>query len=343
MSTEVNEIVDTSYPDLTPDTSKSTKKKKDSWQNVLKRLTIIISVGYLAILGTLAAKETSLVYPGSKYPRGLWKPINFNHDEVEFKSGDGTNLVGWYMKKPLIIPIGSPDRTVLLCHGNAENVAESAGYTGEYFRHSLIADVFVFDYRGYGKCEGTPHEAGVLADSEAALKWLCYKTGKSPKDIIIVGRSLGGGPAVHLAKEFGCKALVLQRTFSSLTDAAQHSYPWLPVRLVMRNQYLSYEKIKTCDCPLYQSHGSDDKLIPVELALKLFRSSPSETKRFAEFPGVGHYDPLPLGYWYDLRDFINSIDQPAYYQPVAKAVPGAPIRSPIPVRTGDDHKPILYK
>lgn len=336
MNTEVNVNDDTSQPEAIKDFTLPKKNPKDAWPHVVKRLTIIIAVGYLAILGTLAANETKLVYPGSKYPKGIWKPHNFNHDEVEFQSKDGTGLVGWYMKKPLFIPTGSPDRTVLLCHGNAENVAESAGYSGEYFRHALVADVFVFDYRGYGKCEGTPCEEGVLEDSEAALDWICEKTGKAPEDIIIVGHSLGGGPAVHLAHEFGCKALVLQRTFSSMTDAAQHSYPWLPVKLVMRNQYCSHEKIKSCDCPLYQSHGSDDKLIPVELALKLFRSSPSETKKFSEFTGLGHYDPLPLGYWYDLREFVNQIDPPANRNSPAglRAAPQA--RKPVPVLTARD-------
>jgi fermentation-respiration switch protein FrsA (DUF1100 family) len=337
MNTEVIDNVDTSAPDLTSTASKSSRKKKDSWPHVIKRLAIIISVGYLAILGTLAYSEHSLVYPGSKYPRGIWEPINFNHEEVDFQSEDGTRLVGWYLKKPILAPAGRPDRTVLVCHGNAENVAESAGYTGEYFRHTLIADVFVFDYRGYGKCDGRPCEAGVLADSEAALKWICNKTGKSPMDIIIVGHSLGGGPAVHLAQEYGCKALVLQRTFSSMTDTAQHSYPWLPVRFVMRNHYCSHEKIKTCDCPLYQSHGADDQLIPIELALKLFRSSPSTTKKFSEYSGMGHYDPLPLGYWYDLRDFIDTIDPPPNYRPVMHTTPMLPKGGPSPATVGHDH------
>jgi fermentation-respiration switch protein FrsA (DUF1100 family) len=219
------------------------------------------------------------------------------------------------------MPLNCSDRTVLLCHGNGENVAESAGYNGEYLRHSLYADVFVFDYRGFGKCEGTPTEAGVLADADAALKWVCEKTNKEPKDIILVGHSLGGGPAVHLASTYGCKAMILQRTFSSMTDAAQHNYPWLPVSWIMRNRYPSHEKIKTCECPLYQSHGADDKLIPVESALKLFRSSPAKIKKFNEFVGVGHYDELPLGYWYDIREFMNRVDPPPA---VVEDVPIAP-------------------
>ena len=317
MTDDVNESVDDAPagPSETvlssQNSSKTAMSHPKSFRNVSKRLVIIVSIGYLAILGTLAARETSLVYPGSKYPRGLWDPINFNHEEIEFESADGTKLVGWYMKKPVLVPPGSPDRTVLYCHGNAENVAEAAGYSCEYFRHTLIADVFVFDYRGFGKCEGTPTEAGVLADSDAALKWVCSKTGKEPKDIIFVGHSLGGGPAVHLAKEYGCKALILQRTFSSMTDAAQHNYPWLPVSWVMRNRYKSHEKIKACECPLYQSHGAEDKLIPIESALKLFRSSPSSKKKFTEFAGLGHYDTLPLTYWYDIRRFVNEIDPPS--------------------------------
>lgn len=321
MNTEVKASVESSIPGVDSVTASSARRKKRSWLHSIKILALVALLGYLGVLVFLAANETKLVYPGSKYPRGTWEPVDFNHQEIDFPSKDGTRLVGWHLKKPESILPGNPDRTVLLCHGNAENVAESAGYIGDYLRQSLVADVFVFDYRGYGKCDGSPTEAGVLADSEAALEWICHNTGKSPQEIIIVGHSLGGGPAVHLASQHGCRVLVLQRTFSSITDAAQLNYPWLPVRYVMRNQYPSAEKIKTCDCPLYQSHGSEDQLIPIELARKLFRNSPSKTKSFNELPGLGHYDPLPPEYWYELREFVNQVDPPARVDSTARETP----------------------
>ena len=179
------------------------------------------------------ANETNLVYPGSKYPRGNWQPTDFEFEEMEFTSSDGTKLYGWFL--PVDEPKSGSDvaedqgvekrDVVLLCHGNGENIAQSAVNNGIYFRHYLNADVFVFDYRGFGKSEGTPDEPGVLADSEAALTLLCDKTGCSCSEVILVGHSIGGGPAIHLASKYGCKMLILQRTFSKLTAPAQNMLP----------------------------------------------------------------------------------------------------------------------
>ena len=92
-------------------------------------------------------------------------------------------LVGWYL------PREGAERTMLLCHGNAEDVAKTATRMGDQFRQSLEANVFVFDYRGFGKSEGKPFEQGVLEDSVAAMTWLNQKTQTKPQDVIVLGHS----------------------------------------------------------------------------------------------------------------------------------------------------------
>lgn len=260
--------------------------------------------------------ETKLVYPGSKFPNGNWQPENFAFETIEFQSGDGTKLVGWYLPARQASIEQTSDgepadptntQTVLLCHGNGENAAQSSAYIGDQLRRHLNADVFVFDYRGYGKSEGVPYEAGVLADATAAYQWLQQKSGKQAGEIILVGHSIGGGPAVHLASQFGCKALVLQRTFNSLAAAAQSRYWWLPVRFVIRNPYRSDQKILNCPQPLLQSHGTGDEIIPIELARALFEASPAKNKKFIAHEGGGHLTPLPESYWQTLREFVAGL------------------------------------
>jgi fermentation-respiration switch protein FrsA (DUF1100 family) len=271
----------------------------------IKRILLIMVIGYVGIVVFLMVNENSLVYPGSKYPRGNWRPNGLVFDEVEFESKDGTKLVGWFLPQTEV-----PDnkkRAVLICHGNAENVAHVSVNYGEGFRDLLGADVFVFDYRGYGKSEGSPFEQGVLEDSEAAFDWLCKRIGKQHDEIIIVGHSIGGGPGVHLAGKFGCKALILQRTFSQLTAPAQTQYPWIPVKYIMQNQYRSTDKIKNYFGPLFQSHGDADRLIPIEFAKELFECAPTEQKRFFEVPGMTHWDVLPYRYWEELKAFIENV------------------------------------
>ena len=269
----------------------------------LFRLTFLAVGFYVFMLVMLAWSETALVYPGSPESNGNWNPETFDYEEVEFQSADGTELLGWYL--PANADNEKDCRTVLICHGNGENLAQVAGYWGVQFRDTLNAEVFAFDYRGFGKCEGTPTEKTVFEDSTAALECFCERTGKSKTDVIIVGHSLGGGPAVHLAQSQGCKMLILQRTFSSLPDAASASYPMFPVHWIMRNRMNSKESIKDCSMPLFQSHGGADKLIPCDLGHTLHDRCPSDKKEFFEVDGMGHWDPLPAEYWAKLKAFVN--------------------------------------
>ena len=127
---------------------------------------------------------------------------------------------------------------IVYCHGNGEHVADQANLVFRLQSH-LSATVFVFDYRGYGRSRGKPHERGCVADGMAAQRWLAEREGVDTEDIVIMGRSIGGGVAVAMAGEQGARALVLEATFSRMTDAAASLYPWLPVRLVMSNRYNS--------------------------------------------------------------------------------------------------------
>lgn len=289
----------------------SKQSTRRTWKAAIVRWIKILSItgiaSYVMILVMLAYSETSLVYPGSTYPKGNWDPKSFDFDEVTFTSPDGTELVGWYL--PSLSKEDRDDcRTVLICHGNAENVAEVSGSWGVMFRDRLKAEVFAFDYRGYGKCEGTPNEKAVCEDTIAALDYLCQRTGKPASEIIVVGHSLGGGPAVNLAKSRGCRMLILQRTYSSLPDAAASLYPIFPVHWIMQNRMNSAEKIRDCPMPLFQSHGNVDHLIPIESGKKLFAQSPATQKQFYEVEGMGHWDPLPEDYWKQLKAFVEEVD-----------------------------------
>ena len=236
------------------------------------------------MLGCLALFENRILYQGPKYSAGIWKPDEQGFTEAGFEAADGTKLFGWYLPYQ---GEGDEDavgamrpRTILHCHGNAENVAQVGAYTSKVFSQVLQANVFSFDYRGFGKSEGSPDETGVQQDADAALAWVCERDKVKPADVIIVGRSLGGGVACYLAKKHGCKALILQRTFSSLPDVAARKYWMFPVRWVMQNEMNSVEAIKHCDVPLFQSHGDADTLVPIDLGKKLFAVRRRPTRSF---------------------------------------------------------------
>lgn len=196
-----------------------------------------------------------------------------------------------------------------------EMVKKHVAYLAEEadeLRRSFAANVFVFDYRGYGQSAGKPIESGILQDGEAALEWLCARTESTPQEVVVWGRSLGGAVAVHLAHTHGARGLVLDRTFSSMVDVAAALFPWAPVRLFLRNRYLSEEKISHYSGPLIQVHGRDDSIVPFQFGQKLHSACPSVDKQFLAVENMGHNAPWPAETAARIADFVQRLsDAPA--------------------------------
>jgi len=262
--------------------------------------TRVAAVGYCGLLLALLRLENWLLYPAPKYPEGDWTAAYLLHEDVEFASADGTKLHGWLVEHP------NPRAVLLYCHGNGDCV----GYLGPYLkqlsdRHRVT--VFAFDYRGYGKSEGVPSEAGVLADAHAAQEWLAKRLGIKPSDIVLMGRSLGGCVAVDLAAKNGARGLILQNTTTSIPEAAASIYWFAPVQWVMKNRYDSLSKICHYAGPALISHGTADALIPCSLGRKLYGAITCGQKRFFEIQGGGHNDPEPPDYDVALDEFLDSL------------------------------------
>ena len=265
------------------------------WRSV--RLLLAV---YLLMLLAMMFLETWLVYPIPPVNRGDWHPAGLDFEDVWFTSADGTKLHGWFVERP------QAKRAILYCHGNGENVGMNADVVAQ-LSDSLDASVFIFDYRGYGHSEGTPTEAGCIADGLAAEQWLAQRIGKQPGEIVVMGRSIGGSIATAIAAEQGAQALVLVNAFSRMTDVAADHYPWLPVRLMMKNRYDSVVRIRNYSGPVFQSHGGADWIVPIGFAHELFAAAPTSQKRFLEFPDRGHNDPEPASYFRQLADFLDEV------------------------------------
>jgi hypothetical protein len=264
------------------------------------RIARTLLVIYLVVVLAVMFLETWLVYPIPPLARGDWHPAGLDFEDVHFTSEDGTKLHGWFVERP------NAKRAVLYCHGNGENVGMNAEVVAR-LSQALDASVFIFDYRGYGHSEGTPSEAGCIADGLAALRWLTQRIGTSPSDVIVMGSSLGSSVAIAIAATEGAQALILQNAFTRMTDVAAYHYPWLPVRLVMKNRYDSIARIRNYAGPVFQSHGKVDGIVPLRFARELFAAAPTSQKRFLEFAGRGHNDPEPASYYNELANFVDEI------------------------------------
>lgn len=223
-------------------------------------------------------------------------------EDVRFASQDGTRLHGWFVQ-PADQP---PQNVVLFAHGRSGNVSEFKDRLLEFVRRHDVA-VLLFDYRGYGKSEGVPSEAGLYADGVAARDWLSQRTGFPPSEIVIMGRSLGVAVAVDVATRDGAKALIVENGFTSAADVLRHHSRNLLTGKRLHVCFDSENKIGKFTGPVFVSHGQRDKAIPYSQGVRLANLAKSATRiQFVKNPG-GHLTPPTAEYELTLSEFFKSL------------------------------------
>lgn len=202
-------------------------------------------------------------------------------EELRVAHGDSSETLIWLKLAPKDRP------TVVYLHGNGGTLTMFP----EYFTYAADEKLglMLVEYRGYPGVKGSPSEAVLYADARAAIQHL-IQTRKIPeKDLILLGHSLGTGVAVQMATEFKVKLLTLVSPFTSLAEPAALTYPFLPVRWLLRDHYDSLSKMPNVTSPVLIFHGTHDGFIPIELGERLFEAA-NEPKRFVALRGVGHND-----------------------------------------------------
>jgi hypothetical protein len=204
------------------------------------------------------------------------RDAGLTYEDIDFLTADGVRLNGWW------IPAG-PDANVLLhFHGNAGNISHRVETVAQF--HRLGFSLFMIDYRGYGRSEGSPEEEGTYLDAAAAWEYL-VNTRKIPADrIVLQGRSLGGPIAAHLAARVRPRALILESTFTSVPDIAARLYPFLPVKLLSRFDYNTADFLKDVHCPVLIIHSPGDEIVPFDHGTALYEAAQSP-KEFLQIAG----------------------------------------------------------
>jgi fermentation-respiration switch protein FrsA (DUF1100 family) len=215
-------------------------------------------------------------------------------EEVTLQAADGVRIRAWYW------PGVRPDN-ILMFHGNAGHRGHRIDWARGF--HELGYGVFLLDYRGYGGSEGSPTEEGFCLDARAALTWLRQKPGR----VIYLGESLGSGPAVELALHQPPAALILHAPFTSAVDVGRTAYPYLPVRLLLKDKYENDRKIAKVRSPVLIIHGERDSVIPFHLGRKLFELA-ADPKEWLAIPDADHNDLAFAGgrrYWDTIESFLE--------------------------------------
>lgn len=225
----------------------------------LARILFSCCAAYLVLLVLLMWFEERLIFFPSRGGR-----VRGPGQDVTLRTDDGVALHARYIEH------ASARQTLLYLHGNAGNLAERSDVLIELA--GLGANLLAIDYRGYGSSQGTPNEAGVYRDAAAAYRFLLERT--QPSQLIVLGESLGGGPACELAASAPIGGLILQSTFTSIPDMAKVAYPWLPTFMMVRTRFDNLERIARIRVPKLIVHSRADDVIPFAMGERLFAAAP---------------------------------------------------------------------
>jgi fermentation-respiration switch protein FrsA (DUF1100 family) len=248
---------------------------------------LIIAAGSVAIVAAVLTliwtmQRRLMYFPTSDVP--MPGEIGLSGVEpVTFETTDGLGLNGWF-----VAASGpSPRISVLVFNGNAGNRAHRAPLAAALQRHGL--QVLLVDYRGYGGNPGTPTENGLAADSRAAHAYLAGRPDVDASRIVYFGESLGTAVAIDLAAEHPPAALVLRSPFTSIADVGRYHYPFLPVRLLLRDRFAAIDQIRRIRVPLLVIAGGRDRIVPIENSRRLYDAAVAP-KTLLMLPNADHND-----------------------------------------------------
>lgn len=226
--------------------------------------------------------------------------------DLYIKTVDGLKLNGWF------IPDEESSLTLLFLHGNGGNISHRLDKVSQL--HQLGLNIFIVDYRGYGKSQGAPSVSGVYKDAQASLDYLVDEKEISSEKIVVYGESLGSALAVGLASGNEVGGIILEGVFSSGKDMAKLIYPYLP-SFLLPNIFEVSKDIEKVDEPKLFIHSKVDEIVPIRLAKKLYKKA-SKPKEFIEVIG-GHntsYIDANDSYLSGIKSFLEKIKNNDYKQ-----------------------------
>ena len=269
----------------------------------LRRIGIGLAVGlpllgYIGLCAYLAVQQRAMLFNTADDGKiaaagGLAVPES---QRISLRAADGTPLTAWYA------PPSSGRKVFLFFHGQGGQLVIQ---TGRWARIKAAGHgVLALSYRGYPGSSGEPSEAGIHLDARAAYDWL--RARHAIGDIVLHGHSLGSGVAVRLAAEIQAAAIVLEAPFTAAVDVASERMPYLPVSLLMLDQFRSRDWIGKVRMPLLIVHGDKDGVIPPRHGEALFALA-NNPKQLVVMPGGDHNSLVRDGLYDHVWRFLGSL------------------------------------
>jgi len=276
-----------------------------------KRIVNVIIIIVVFIVLVTVLQDRLIFFPGA-WPAGFELPEklgNITLTPITLQTPDGIKIAA------VLAETATPAeqrKTVLFSHGNAGNLLHRFGKIEKMCKAGF--DVFIYDYRGYGRSEGSPTVAGAISDGKTALQWLLDEKKISSTDIVLYGESLGTGVAAELLRESDLRfaAVVHESGFASLSAMAGRRIPLIGSFILKRDMPTS-ETIKNYHGRLLVIHSRKDGVIPYSDSEIIYNACPSSHKTLYTIETAGHNDavwddPAWLKHW---KQLMNDLQQPA--------------------------------
>ena len=260
-------------------------------------LLIFIIIYFFILISTYIFQRNLLYHPSEN---------NYSSDtldvsiiKVKITTQDDIELLSWYHNKDI-----DKYKTILFLHGNAGSL-ENRIHKINHFK-DMNVNFLLVAWRGFSGNKGKPTEKGLYEDARSAVTWLKSK-GVKENNIIIYGESLGTGVATEIAQNKNFAGIILESPFTSMIDAGKDKYPYLPVRLLLKDKYESDKKIKNINRPILIMHGKVDNIVPFHMGKRIY-----ELANEPKYSYFSEYDDHMMEYneklLKTLKNFINSLN-----------------------------------
>ena len=252
-----------------------------------------ILAAYSLVIAYFIIFQRDLLY----YPeRVIYSPEYYNlsgvHDDF-IETVDGCKLQIWYRKSD------TASRNIIFFPGRAGNKALSAGDFENFISRDW--NFVALSWRGFGKSNCSPTMEGLYNDARTTIEWARDEQGFNLDDTIVVAYSLGTGIATYLSREYNFEGIMMKGPYTDVANRGQQKYPYVPVRLLLHDNYSNIKYAPEVSTPVLIVHGTDDSVVPVEESEELMKYfKPGIAKRIV-YEGVGHFN-LNVDKIYDEMD-----------------------------------------
>ncbi len=259
----------------------------------------VLLAAVVLFVTVLVLRQERLIYYPTRRLAAAPESFGLDATELHVVTEDRVRLHGWWIR-------GAGRRALLYFHGNAGNAADRLERVRElHARFGL--DVFLVDYRGYGRSAGSPSEDGLYRDGRA-IYGTAVEAGFRPEQIIPFGESLGSAVAIELASKWACAGVVLETPFLSARALARVHYPWIP-RFLVANRYDNEARVAGIPVPKLFLVAGNDEVAPAAQGRQLFETARG-ARELVVVPGAHHNDIWIVGgeaYWAAWARFLAEL------------------------------------